>query len=116
MEHPPVPPPPPPSPLPPAQMDLQYLLQMQPMGQPGYSQYGYQDLAQLQMPCGDSCSAACAPACSEGRYITTFFVLVFSSPISLAFVVLFNKKFSLKFKIKSFTGQENVTEIQCLLE
>ena len=69
MEHPPVPP------QPPSQMDLQYLSQMQPMAQPGYSQYGYQDPAQLQMPCGDSCSTACAPACSEGRYILGILLL-----------------------------------------
>ena len=73
MEHPPAPPPPPPlPPLPPPQMDLQYLSQMQPMAQPGYSQYSYQDPAQMQMPCGDSCSTACAPACSEGRYFVPY--------------------------------------------
>ena len=49
-------------------------------------------------------------------YIITFFVLVFASRISLAFVVLFDKNVSSKFKIKSFIGQENVIVIQRSLE
>ena len=53
---PPPPPPPPPVMMPPPPRPMSHMV---PQG--GYA-------AMAQMPCGDSCSAECAPACSEGKY------------------------------------------------